>query len=52
MTRAVPTLAMTAFLASLALDIAVPAVVLLSLAAVREIGLAMGTVFVSEGRMA
>ncbi|MBD9371881.1 hypothetical protein IB238_04400 [Rhizobium sp. ARZ01] len=48
--KAVPTLAMTAFFAALALNIAIPAVVLLSLAAVREIGLAMGTVFVSQGR--
>lgn len=52
MTRAVPTLAMTAFFATLALDIAVPAVVLLSLAAVREIGLAFGTMFVIEWRTA
>lgn len=43
---------MTAFFATLALDIAVPTAVLLSLAAVREIGLAMGTVFISEERMA
>lgn len=50
--KSVPTLAMTAFFAALALDIAVPAVVLLSLAALREIGLVMGTMGVGEGRMA
>ncbi len=52
MPKTVQTLAMTAFFSALALDISVPAIVLLSLAAVREIGLEMGALVVGEGRMA
>src|SRR5262245_52043927 len=43
MSRTVQALAMTAFFAVLALDISVPAIVLLGLLAVRELGLDMGT---------
>ena len=52
MMKAVPTLAMTAFFAALALDIATPAAVLLGLAAVREIGLEMGRLPLGERRTA
>ncbi len=44
--------AMTAFFAALALDIAVPAAVLLALVAVRELGLEFGGVVVGEERTA
>jgi hypothetical protein len=52
MMKAVPTMAMTAFFAALALDIAIPAAVLLGLAAVREIGLELGSLPVVQGRTA
>lgn len=44
--------AMTAFFAALALDIAVPAAVLLALVAVRELGLEFGGAVVGEERTA
>lgn len=44
--------AMTAFFAALALDIAVPAAVLLALVVVRELGLEFGGVVVGEERTA
>lgn len=52
MPKSVLTAAMTAFFAALALDIAVPAAVLLGLVAVRELGLEFGDVFMGEERTA
>lgn len=52
MPKALPTMAMTAFFAALALDISIPAVVLLALLAIREIGLELGSVAMGEERTA
>ncbi|MCD2181330.1 hypothetical protein [Rhizobium sp. GN54] len=52
MPKSVLTAAMTAFFAALALDIAVPAAVLIGLVAVRELGLEFGDIFIGEERTA
>lgn len=52
MPKAVLIPAMTAFFAALALDISVPALVMLGLFAIREIGLEFGDAFMGEGRTA
>lgn len=52
MPKSVLIAAMTAFFAALALDIAMPAAVLLGLFAVRELGLEFGGVFVGKERTA
>ncbi|MBB3978091.1 hypothetical protein GGQ64_003305 [Rhizobium azooxidifex] len=52
MPKSVLIAAMTAFFAALALDIAMPAAVLLGLFAVRELGLEFGGVLVGKERTA
>jgi hypothetical protein len=52
MPKAVLISAMTAFFTALALDISVPAIVLLGLFTIREIGLEFGDAFLGEGRTA